>query len=162
MNKKSAELKSWVETARADVEKQSTDAQKESLTQKYNKELQTKKEKIDQETIKNLMNKLENSQPQTNNKSKIDELNSQIDILKKEIMNSDILKNELKMKLTETENNDKKTIEYLGSFNNWRNFSMNSSWSDLIKTSINFNFLKVIIYMLIHIKFKIIMQIMME
>lgn len=73
----------------------------------------TKKEKIDQETIKNLMNKLENSQPQTNNQSKIDELNSQIDILKKEIMNSDILKNELKMKLTETENNDKKTIEYL-------------------------------------------------
>lgn len=42
--KKSAELKSWVETARADVEKQSTDAQKESLTQKYNKELQKKVE----------------------------------------------------------------------------------------------------------------------
>ena len=42
--KKSAELKSWVESARADVEKQSTDAQKESLTQKYNKELQKKVE----------------------------------------------------------------------------------------------------------------------
>jgi Skp family chaperone for outer membrane proteins len=42
--KKTAELKSWVETARADVEKQSTDAQKESLTQKYNKELQKKVE----------------------------------------------------------------------------------------------------------------------
>lgn len=42
--KKSAELKSWVESARADVEKQSTDAQKETLTQKYNKELQKKVE----------------------------------------------------------------------------------------------------------------------
>jgi outer membrane protein len=42
--KKSAELKSWVESARADVEKQATDAQKESLTQKYNKELQKKVE----------------------------------------------------------------------------------------------------------------------
>lgn len=42
--KKSADLKAWVETARADVEKQSTDAQKESLTQKYNKELQKKVE----------------------------------------------------------------------------------------------------------------------
>lgn len=42
--KKQAELKTWVETARADVEKQSTDAQKETLTQKYNKELQKKVE----------------------------------------------------------------------------------------------------------------------
>lgn len=42
--KKSAELKSWVETARADVEKQSDDAKKETLTQKYNKELQKKVE----------------------------------------------------------------------------------------------------------------------
>lgn len=42
--KKSADLKAWVESARADVEKQSTDAQKETLTQKYNKELQKKVE----------------------------------------------------------------------------------------------------------------------
>ena len=42
--KKSEALKTWVEAARADVEKQSTDAQKESLTQKYNKELQKKVE----------------------------------------------------------------------------------------------------------------------
>ena len=42
--KKSADLKAWVESPRADVEKQSTDAQKESLTQKYNKELQNKVE----------------------------------------------------------------------------------------------------------------------
>ncbi len=41
--KKSAELKSWVETARADVEK-ADDAKKESLTNKYNKELQKKVE----------------------------------------------------------------------------------------------------------------------
>lgn len=41
--KKSAELKSWVETVRADVEK-ADDAKKESLTQKYNKELQKKVE----------------------------------------------------------------------------------------------------------------------
>ena len=40
--KKSEALKSWVESARADVEKQTTDAAKESLTQKYNKELQAK------------------------------------------------------------------------------------------------------------------------
>jgi len=40
--KKSEALKTWVEAARADVEKQSTDAAKESLTQKYNKELQAK------------------------------------------------------------------------------------------------------------------------
>ncbi len=40
--KKSEALKTWVEAARADVEKQKTDAQKESLTQKYNKELQAK------------------------------------------------------------------------------------------------------------------------
>lgn len=42
--KKSEALKTWVETARADVEKQSTTAAKESLTTKYNKELQTKVE----------------------------------------------------------------------------------------------------------------------
>lgn len=42
--KKSEALKTWVEAARADVEKQKTDAQKESLTQKYNKELQAKVE----------------------------------------------------------------------------------------------------------------------
>ncbi|MCM1264934.1 MAG: OmpH family outer membrane protein [Candidatus Gastranaerophilales bacterium] len=42
--KKSEALKSWVETARADVEKQSTDAAKVSLTNKYNKELQSKVE----------------------------------------------------------------------------------------------------------------------
>lgn len=42
--KKSAELKTWVETARADVEKQADDAKKETLTQKYNKELQKKVE----------------------------------------------------------------------------------------------------------------------
>ena len=35
-------MRTWVEAARADVEKQSTDAKKESLTQKYNKELQAK------------------------------------------------------------------------------------------------------------------------
>ena len=40
--KKSAALKTWVEAARADVEKQSTQAEKETLTQKYNKELQAK------------------------------------------------------------------------------------------------------------------------
>lgn len=40
--KKAEALKTWVEAARADVEKQKTDAQKESLTQKYNKELQAK------------------------------------------------------------------------------------------------------------------------
>ena len=40
--KKSEALKTWVEAARADVEKQKTDAAKESLTQKYNKELQAK------------------------------------------------------------------------------------------------------------------------
>ena len=40
--KKSEALKTWVEAARADVEKQTTDAKKESLTQKYNKELQAK------------------------------------------------------------------------------------------------------------------------
>ena len=40
--KKSAALKTWVEAARADVEKQSTQSEKESLTQKYNKELQSK------------------------------------------------------------------------------------------------------------------------
>ena len=39
--KKSEALKTWVE---ADVEKQKTDAAKESLTQKYNKELQKKVE----------------------------------------------------------------------------------------------------------------------
>ena len=42
--KKSEALKTWVEAARADVEKQTTDAKKESLTQKYNKELQAKVE----------------------------------------------------------------------------------------------------------------------
>ncbi len=42
--KKSEALKTWVEAARADVEKQKTDAAKESLTQKYNKELQKKVE----------------------------------------------------------------------------------------------------------------------
>ena len=40
--KKSEALKTWVEAARADVEKQKTDQAKESLTQKYNKELQAK------------------------------------------------------------------------------------------------------------------------
>ena len=40
--KKAEALKTWVEAARADVEKQTTDAKKESLTQKYNKELQAK------------------------------------------------------------------------------------------------------------------------
>ena len=40
--KKSEALRTWVEAARADVEKQKTDAAKESLTQKYNKELQAK------------------------------------------------------------------------------------------------------------------------
>ena len=40
--KKSEALKTWVEAARADVEKQTTDSAKESLTQKYNKELQAK------------------------------------------------------------------------------------------------------------------------
>ncbi len=40
--KKSEALKTWVEAARADVEKQKTDSAKESLTQKYNKELQAK------------------------------------------------------------------------------------------------------------------------
>ena len=42
--KKSEALKTWVEAARADVEKKKTDAAKESLTQKYNKELQKKVE----------------------------------------------------------------------------------------------------------------------
>jgi outer membrane protein len=42
--KKSEALKTWVENARADVEKQSTDSAKETLTQKYNKELQSKVE----------------------------------------------------------------------------------------------------------------------
>ena len=42
--KKAEALKTWVEAARADVEKQTTDAKKESLTQKYNKELQKKVE----------------------------------------------------------------------------------------------------------------------
>ena len=40
--KKSEALRTWVEAARADVEKKKTDAAKESLTQKYNKELQAK------------------------------------------------------------------------------------------------------------------------
>jgi len=40
--KKSEALKTWVEAARADVEKQKTDSAKETLTQKYNKELQAK------------------------------------------------------------------------------------------------------------------------
>lgn len=40
--KKSEALRTWVEAARADVEKQKSDAAKESLTQKYNKELQAK------------------------------------------------------------------------------------------------------------------------
>lgn len=42
--KKSEALRAWVETARADVEKQTSDSAKESLTQKYNKELQAKVE----------------------------------------------------------------------------------------------------------------------
>lgn len=40
--KKSEALKTWIDAARADVEKQKTQAAKDSLTQKYNKELQSK------------------------------------------------------------------------------------------------------------------------
>ena len=53
-DKKNQELKKWLDTVRADIAKQSTDANKQKLAKKYDAELAKKKEVIQKDYAKKL------------------------------------------------------------------------------------------------------------
>lgn len=52
--KKNQELKKWLDTAKADIDKQSTEANKQKLIKKYEADLNKKKEAIQKEYAKKL------------------------------------------------------------------------------------------------------------